>query len=65
MTRPLAAQNTWKGPYLQKNKVPLDPWKQPYVYENPGRHNPTSYDLYTKGKEAQGGTNTIGNWTAD
>jgi len=65
MIRPRDAQNTWKGPYLQKDRVPLDPWKQPYVYEYPGRHNPTSYDLYTKGKDGQGGTNTIGNWTTD
>jgi general secretion pathway protein G len=62
MTRPRDDQNTWKGPYLQLNKVPLDPWKQAYVYVIPGRHNPTSYDLYTNGKDAQGGTNTIGNW---
>lgn len=62
MTRPRDDQNTWKGPYLQLNKVPLDPWKQPYVYVIPGRRNPTGYDLYTNGKDAQGGTNTIGNW---
>jgi general secretion pathway protein G len=62
MTRPRDDQNTWKGPYLQLNKLPLDPWKQPYVYAIPGRHNPTGYDLYTNGKDAQGGTNTIGNW---
>lgn len=23
----------WKGPYLRKKKVPLDPWNEPYVYE--------------------------------
>jgi len=62
ISRPREANNTWKGPYLQLNKLPLDPWKQPYVYVIPGRHNPTSYDLYTNGKDAQGGTNTIGNW---
>ena len=62
ITRPGDAQN-WKGPYLQKNKVPLDPWKNPYIYEYPGKHNPASFDLYTKGRDALGGTNTIGNWT--
>ena len=62
MVRPREAQNTWKGPYLQLNKAPLDPWGKPYVYVIPGRHNPTGYDLYTNGKDAQGGTNTIGNW---
>jgi general secretion pathway protein G len=65
ITKPRESQNTWKGPYLQKNKVPLDPWKRPYVYEIPGRHNPASYDLYSNGRDGSGGTNIIGNWIAD
>lgn len=24
----------WQGPYLRKNKVPLDPWKHPYEYKS-------------------------------
>src|SRR6266487_3496489 len=35
---------TWRGPYL-KNEIPVDPWGHPYVYECPGKHNPSSYDL--------------------
>jgi len=62
--KPRDAQDTWKGPYLQKDRVPLDPWGKAYVYEIPGKHNPASFDLYSKGKDGQGGTNTIGNWTA-
>jgi len=65
LIKPRDAENTWKGPYLQKDRVPLDPWKRPYVYEYPGRHNPTSYDLSSKGKDGQGGTNVIANWTTD
>jgi len=61
ITKPGDAQN-WKGPYLQKNKVPLDPWNNPYIYEAPGRHNPATFDLYSKGRDGLGGTNTIGNW---
>lgn len=30
--------NDWAGPYLAKGTVPDDPWKHPYVYENPGQH---------------------------
>jgi general secretion pathway protein G len=46
----------WKGPYLRQN-VPLDPWRRPYVYVAPGIANPTSYDLYTLGKDGRvGGT---------
>ena len=42
-----------------------DPWKRPYVYENPGKHNAASYDLYSRGKDGDGGNNAIGNWIAD
>jgi len=46
----------WKGPYLRQS-VPLDPWRRPYVYISPGQANPTSYDLYTLGKDGKpGGT---------
>ncbi len=65
ITRPRDGQTTWKGPYLQTDKVPLDPWKHPYIYEIPGKHNPASFDVYSKGRDALGGTNTIGNWSAD
>ena len=65
MVKPRDALSTWRGPYLKKNKVPLDPWERPYVYENPGKHNPASYDLYSKGKDGNGGNNSIGNWITD
>jgi general secretion pathway protein G len=65
MTRPRDDQNNWKGPYLQTDKLPLDPWQHPYVYELPGKHNPSSFDVYSKGKNGQGGGEAIGNWTAN
>jgi general secretion pathway protein G len=65
MIKPRDAQDTWRGPYLKKNKIPLDPWQRPYVYENPGRHNPTSFDLFSRGKDGDGGNNAIGNWIPD
>lgn len=46
-------------------KVPLDPWQNPYLYENPGKHNPNSYDLYSAGQDRKPGTDDdIGNWDA-
>jgi general secretion pathway protein G len=52
----------WKGPYL--DKLPKDPWGNDYVYERPGKHNPSGYDLTSMGKDAQLGTDDdIGNWT--
>ncbi len=44
----------WAGPYLQK-KVPLDPWRRPYIYKSPGENG--DYDLLSLGKDgAVGGT---------
>jgi general secretion pathway protein G len=44
-------------------QVPLDPWQTPYVYENPGKHNPNSFDLYSAGPDRKPGTDDdIGNW---
>jgi general secretion pathway protein G len=42
-------------------KVPLDPWNNPYIYENPGKHNQDSYDLYSAGSKP-GSSDPIGNW---
>lgn len=42
----------WRGPYLRRT-VPLDPWGRPYVYQSPGTVNPTSYDLYTLGRDGK------------
>jgi general secretion pathway protein G len=57
MVKPRYAMN-WHGPYMEKD-IPLDPWGKPYVYECPGRHNPSGYDLYATGPD---GT-VYGNWT--
>ena len=42
----------WRGPYVRQ-AIPLDPWGRPYVYVSPGIANPTSYDLYTLGKDGR------------
>ena len=52
----------WHGPYL--DKVPQDPWGNPYVYAIPGRHNPNGYDLSSVGPDGKAGTDDdIGNWS--
>jgi len=52
----------WKGPYL-KGAIPNDPWQHPYIYECPGKHNPTSYDLMSAGIDGRvGGDDDITNW---
>jgi general secretion pathway protein G len=45
----------WRGPYL-KSDIPLDPWNHPYVFEYPGRTNPSGYDLRSAGPDGQIGT---------
>jgi general secretion pathway protein G len=51
----------WHGPYLEK--LPVDPWQNPYIYVYPGKHNPNSYDLYSIGSDGKEGTeDDIGNW---
>ncbi len=62
IVRPRDAQN-WRGPYLQSDRIPPDPWGGEYVYECPGRHNPDSYDVSSAGPP--GGDKPIGNWTQD
>jgi general secretion pathway protein G len=51
--QPRDAQN-WRGPYL-KSEIPVDPWGNPYIYECPGKRNPSSYDLMSKGPDGRAG----------
>jgi len=58
---PRDAQN-WRGPYM-KNDIPPDPWGRPYIYECPGKHNPSSYDLMSLGPDGRLGTDDdVANW---
>jgi general secretion pathway protein G len=58
--------DTWNGPYIQKNKIPADPWGHELHYKSPGEHNSESYDLFSFGKDnAEGGSGAnadIENW---
>jgi general secretion pathway protein G len=37
--------------YQLYKELPKDPWNNEYVYLNPGRKNPGSYDLYSAGPD--------------
>jgi general secretion pathway protein G len=53
----------WKGPYL-KSEIPADPWGRAYVYECPGKHNASGYDLYSVGPDGQAGNDDdISSWS--
>ena len=43
----------WNGPYLQKSKVPLDPWQQDYHYVSPGEHG--KFDIFSLGADGKEG----------
>ena len=42
----------WRGPYLTR-VLPTDPWRRPYLYLQPGRENPASFDLWTLGRDGR------------
>jgi general secretion pathway protein G len=61
LVQPSNAKN-WHGPYL--DKLPVDPWSNPYVYYFPGKHNQTGYDLLSVGPDSKEGTDDdVNNWT--
>jgi general secretion pathway protein G len=61
INRPDNATN-WRGPYL-KQGIPVDPWGNAYIYEFPGRHNTSGYDLSSAGPDGRPGTDDdVRNW---
>jgi general secretion pathway protein G len=52
--RDAALAARWHGPYLE-GPVPLDPWKHPYHYSQPGKL-PYPFALYSDGPNPSDGT---------
>ncbi len=51
----------WDGPYLKKQTVPRDPWRQEYVYRSPGSYG--DYDILSHGPDkSEGGGDDIKSW---
>lgn len=52
----------WKGPYL--DRLPMDPWSNPYQYQQPGQHG--DIDVYSYGADGRPGGDgdaaDVGNW---
>jgi general secretion pathway protein G len=60
--------NAWrKGGYLEKGKLPKDPWGNDYVYLSPGLHG--DFDLISYGPDGEPGgedkDQDINNWELD
>ncbi len=63
LAAPPGKADRWRGPYVEGNKIPPDPWGEPYQYKCPGVHNKDGYDLWSKGPDKTDGTDDdIGNW---
>jgi general secretion pathway protein G len=60
-------KNWRKGGYLEKGKVPKDPWGNDYVYLSPGTHG--DFDIISYGADGeQGGEDKdqdVNNWETD
>ena len=49
--------------YQMMDRLPKDPWNRDYIYVCPGKHNPQSYDISSKGKDGIADTaDDRGNW---
>jgi len=58
-------QPLWNGPYLDRD-VPLDPWRRPYQYVNPGQHDPEYPDISSAGPDGvPGNEDDIVSWAPD
>jgi len=59
---PPSGATGWRGPYLEQD-IPLDPWGGLYIYEYPGKRNPSGFDIMSMGPDGRvGGDDDITNW---
>jgi general secretion pathway protein G len=62
-------RNFPRGGYLQKGRIPVDPWGNSYEYEQPGQNNSYSFDLWSLGADGKPGGEGVdadlGNWGDD
>jgi len=56
------AKNPGKWPYFKGERIPLDPWGQPYRYLVPGRYNSDSFDVWSVHGNSRNPNLWIGNW---
>jgi general secretion pathway protein G len=61
------AKNWRQGGYLEKGKVPKDPWDNDFVYISPGAHG--DYDLSSRGADGEpdgeGKNKDINSWDSE
>ena len=48
---------------LASGDISMDPWGHPYQYICPGKHNPSSFDIWSMGDDGASNTDDdLGNW---
>lgn len=58
-----ALQKPPEGKKPLMETIPKDPWNQDYLYVSPGQHNPSKFDLQSKGSDGVADTeDDIKNW---
>ncbi|MCH8474565.1 MAG: type II secretion system major pseudopilin GspG [Opitutales bacterium] len=62
ITDPTGGSGNWRGPYLNANSVPKDPWGNEYQYRYPGQRNDTGPDVFSFGPDGVDSDQNIGNW---
>ena len=56
----------WGEPYLQDARGLKDPWDHDFMYEAPGKHNESGYDLWSKGPDGiDGNDDDVVSWETD
>jgi len=53
---------SWRGPYLDREKIPADPWGHPFIYKCPGQHNTNGFDVSSLGPPGANVDYRIDNW---
>ena len=54
VSAPAEVADYWRGPYLDEEKLPLDPWRNPYRYRYPA-DNFQGFALYSLGADGADG----------
>lgn len=49
----ILTESTQRMPEPPLTKMPIDPWRRPYIYNQPGRSGP--YEVYSQGADGQDG----------
>ena len=63
VTRPTAEPKPKRWMATIKADGIIDPWNRKIMYRNPGKHNPTGYDVFSLGADGLENTeDDIGNW---